>query len=188
MLQVWLQAKLTGIAPGIVWQVKTRLRSLRDGGPRVRPVVSQVLLVFWDFFPKAFRLVPGLNRYWRDWSAGRTGRVVSPSVAGASSSVQCLPLAYTARRASQSVGEGYRLPRAANDVYLWAPDLKPAKPDLGTGSGTERRRISPACPSLSSVDATVLLQPLLQPLLRRPAVAGVSRCPRTTSCAEAWTA
>lgn len=33
----WLEGKLDGIAPGIVRQTETWLRTLRDGGPRARP-------------------------------------------------------------------------------------------------------------------------------------------------------
>jgi hypothetical protein len=114
-------------------QVETWLRSLRDGGPRVRPVVSQVLLVFWDFFPEAFRLVPGLNRYWRDWSERQdgTGR---QSLGGWSVEFGPVPAVDVYRAAgSQSVGEGYRLPRAANDVYLWDGAL--------TGLGNESHAV-----------------------------------------------
>ena len=35
--ETWLEAKLTGITPGIAHQVETWLRTLRDGGPRTRP-------------------------------------------------------------------------------------------------------------------------------------------------------
>jgi isoaspartyl peptidase/L-asparaginase-like protein (Ntn-hydrolase superfamily) len=34
---------------------------------------------------------------------------------------------------------------------------KPAKPDLGTGTRAERRRINPACPTSCTADATVPL-------------------------------